>query len=124
MAPGIFHHLTQAVKHMLKRRGLNATVAYLDDFFIKGDSFQECLGALNLVISLLRKLGFHINWKIVVDPSTQIVFLGIEIDSVNICMRLPSAKLDQICTELSLFETQKRFEETVAIPCREIKFLR
>ena len=59
MAPGIFHRLTQAVKRMLKRKGLNATVAYLDDFFIKGNSFQECLEALNLVISLLRKLGFH-----------------------------------------------------------------
>ena len=92
MAPGIFHRLTQAVKRMLKPKRLNATVAYLDDFFIKGDSFQEYLDALNLVISLLRKLGFHINlkkscrpnlvisllrklgyhinWKKVVDPST------------------------------------------------------
>ena len=108
MAPGIFHRLTQAVRRMLKRKGLNATVAYLDDFFIKGNTFQECLDALNLVISLLRKLGFHINWKKVVDPSTRIVFLGIEIDSVNMCMRLPNAKLDQIRTELSLFENRKR----------------
>lgn len=42
------------------------------------------------------------------EPSTQIVFLGIEIDSVNMCMRLPNAKLDQIRTELSLFENRKR----------------
>lgn len=42
------------------------------------------------------------------EPSTQIVFLGIEIDSVNMCMRLLNAKLDQICTELSLFENRKR----------------
>ena len=59
MAPGIFHHLTQAVKRMLKRKGLEAT--YLDDFFIKADSFRECLDALNLVINLLHKLGFHIS---------------------------------------------------------------
>ena len=83
MAPGIFHRLTQAVKCMLKRKGLNATVVYLDDIFIKSNSFQECLDALNLVIGLLRKLGLHINWKKVTDPSTKIVFLGIEIDSVN-----------------------------------------
>ena len=108
MAPGVFHHLTQAVRRMLKRKGLTATVVYLDDFFIKGNSFQECLDALNLVISLLRKLGFHINWKKVTDPCTKIVFLGVEIDSVNMCLRLPDAKLNQVRTELSLFETRKR----------------
>ena len=32
MAPGIFHRLTQAVKRMLKQKGLEATVVYLDDF--------------------------------------------------------------------------------------------
>ena len=58
---GIFHRLTQAVKRMLKQKGLEATVVYRDDFFIKAASFQECLDALNLVINLLRKLGFHIN---------------------------------------------------------------
>ena len=33
LAPGIFHRLTQAVKRMLKRRGLKAVVVYLDDIF-------------------------------------------------------------------------------------------
>ena len=108
MAPGIFHRLTQAVKRMLKRKGLNATVVYLDDIFIKSNSFQECLDALNLVIGLLRKLGFRINWKKVTDPSTKIVFLGIEIDSVNMCLRLPDVKLNQIRADLSLFETRTR----------------
>ncbi|MEW8548386.1 MAG: reverse transcriptase domain-containing protein [Candidatus Thiodiazotropha sp.] len=41
LAPGIFHRLTQAVKRMLNRRGLKATVVYLDDFFIKADNFQD-----------------------------------------------------------------------------------
>ena len=53
------------------------------------------------------EIGLPYKLEKVVDPSTQIVFLGIEIDSVNMCMLLPNAKLDQICTELSLFETLK-----------------
>ena len=108
MVPGIFHRLTQAVKRMLKWKGLDATVVYLDDFFITANSFQECLDALNLVISLLRKLGFHINWKKVTDPSTKIVFLGIEIDSVNMCLWLPNDKLHQIRDELLQFQTRTR----------------
>ena len=64
LAPGVFYRLSQAVKRMLKRKGLSATVVYLDDFFIKANTFQECLEALNMVINLLGKLGFHINWKL------------------------------------------------------------
>ena len=108
LAPGIFHWLTQAVKRMLKRKGLSATVVYLDDFFIKANTFDKCLEALNVVISLLRKLGFHINWKKVTDPCTKIIFLGIEIDSLNMCLRLPDDKLYQIRKGLSLFLTRKR----------------
>ena len=33
LAPGIFHHLTQAVKRLMVRRGFTAEVVYLDDFF-------------------------------------------------------------------------------------------
>ena len=108
LAPGVFHRLSQAVKRMLKRKGLSATVVYLDDFFIKANNFHECLEALNMVINLLRKLGFHINWKKVTDPCTKIVFLGIEIDSLNMCLRLPDDKLYQIRDELLLFHTRKR----------------
>ena len=108
LAPGIFHRLIQAVRRMLKRRGLSAVVVYLDDFFIKADSFHDCLAALNITISLLRKLGFSINWKKVIDPSTTITFLGIEIDSLAMCLRLPDDKLVQIREELDRFRGRKR----------------
>lgn len=108
LAPGIFHRLTQAVKRMLKRHGLTATVVYLDDFFIKADTFEDCLNALNMTISLLRKLGFHINWNKVVDPCTRLTFLGIEIDSIEMCLCLPDAKLHQVRQELARFQGRKR----------------
>lgn len=108
LSPGIFHRLTQAVRRMLIRRGLTATVVYLDDFFIKADTLKECAEAMNLLIALLRKLGFQINWKKVVDPSTKIIFLGIEIDSIAMCLRLPDEKLTQVRHELSLFLNRKR----------------
>ena len=34
MAPVIFYCLVQVLKHMLKRKEVNARVTYLDDFFI------------------------------------------------------------------------------------------
>ena len=108
LAPGIFHRLTQAVKRMLKRRGLKATVVYLDDFFIKAETFDDCISALNTLIFLLRKLGFQINWNKVVDPTTKLIFLGIEIDSIDMCLRLPDDKLSQVRQELSQFAARKR----------------
>ena len=108
LAPGIFHRLTQAVRRMLIRRGLKATVVYLDDFFIKADTLKECAEAMNVLIALLRKLGFQINWKKVVDPSTRIIFLGIEIDSIVMCLRLPEDKLTQVRQELFIFLNRKR----------------
>ena len=81
LALSIFYRLTQAVKRMLNRRGLQAVGVYLDDFFIKADTMQDCARILHILIKLLRKLGFQINWNKVVDPTTKITFLGIEIDS-------------------------------------------
>ena len=48
---------------MLIRHGIKATVVYLDDFFIKADTLDECAKAMNILIALLKKLGFQINWK-------------------------------------------------------------
>ena len=63
--------------------------------------------ALNATIALLCKLSFSINWKNVVDPSTTITFLGIEIDFVAMCLQLPENKIIQIREELSRFQGRK-----------------
>ena len=106
---------------MLNRRGLKATVVYLDDFFIKADTLNYCTAALQILVQFLRKLGFQINLNEVVDPTTKITFLGIEIDSVNMTLRLPDKKLHQVREELALF--QKRIQaskKATSVPCREV----
>ena len=76
--------------------------------FIKADTLANCAAALNKTIKLLRKLGFQINWNKVVDPCTKLTFLGIEIDSVEMCLRLPHDKLVKVREELALFQKRKR----------------
>ena len=63
---------------------------------------------MRFLISLLRKLGFSINWKKVVDPSQVLVFLGIEIDTVKLELRLPEDKLMQLKDELASFMQSRR----------------
>ena len=43
LAPGIFHCLSQAVRRMLKRRGLADVVVYLDDFLSRLTLFKNAL---------------------------------------------------------------------------------
>ena len=59
-------------------------VNYLDDFIVIGNSYVDCTRAQNVVISLLRFLGFYVSYSKVTNPSMCTVYLGIEIDSVQI----------------------------------------
>ncbi|MEW8544940.1 MAG: reverse transcriptase domain-containing protein [Candidatus Thiodiazotropha sp.] len=108
LSPGIFHRLTQAVKRMMARRGFDLLIVYLDDFLIIADSKEKCATALNCLIQLLRKLGFSIHWGKVVDPTTRIIFLGIELDSLSMSLSLPADKLNTFKAELKEFLQRKR----------------
>lgn len=54
------------------------------------------------LIKLLRKLGFRINWKKVEDPSYNITFLGITINSQTGYIHLKQSKVEEICKSLKI----------------------
>ena len=108
LSPGIFHRITQAVKRMMARKGFNLLIVYLDDFLIMSESKEACAQALNCLIQLLRKLGFAIHWGKVVDPTNKITFLGIELDSIAMALRLPEEKLQCFREELQSFLQMRR----------------
>ena len=68
-----------------------------------------CAEALNILIQLLRKLGFMIHWGKVVDPTTCITFLGIELNSVSMTLSLPEEKLLLLQQELQSSLRMNRF---------------
>ena len=98
LSPGIFHRLTQAVKRMMERRGFNIVIVYLDDFLITAETKEVCALTLNCLVHLLRRLGFAIHWGKVIDPTNKIIFLGIELDSIAMSLRLPEEKLTSFRT--------------------------
>ncbi|CAG2192937.1 unnamed protein product [Mytilus edulis] len=92
---------------MMSRRGFTI-IAFLDAFsFAKKLSSSACAHALRILIYLLRKLGFSISWSKVVDPCQKLVFLGVEIDSTTLELRLPIKKLDELRRELASFQQRK-----------------
>ena len=94
---------------MMTRKGYDLTIVYLDDFWIVSKSKHICAEALRVLIQLLRKLGFMIHWGKVVDPTTCITFLGIELDSIAMTLRLPEEKLLQLRKELQGSLSRNRF---------------
>ena len=106
-SPAIFNRLTQAVRRMMEKRGFKV-VAYIDDFLVIAPTFNECLLAYNTLIYLLRSLGFRISWDKLVDPTQQLVFLGINIDSVNGTLTLDPKKQEEIRANLEKTLQMKR----------------
>jgi len=107
-SPGIFHRITQAVARMLQKRGFPNVRVYLDDFIIVDKSKKACRQAMQVLLQLLRELGFHINWEKVEGPTQVITFLGIRIDTVKMTLSIPQGKLDQIQEVLTKFKRRHR----------------
>lgn len=107
-APSIFSRITQSVRRMMARRGISAIVCYLDDFFIVASTHEECQRAMNMLIALLRRLGFFISWSKVEGPTHVITFLGIRIDSHTMTLALPQDKLAKTRTILDGFAARTR----------------
>lgn len=106
-APAIFNRITQSVCRMMTRKGYSVVV-YLDDFFLVAATKEECTQALNVLLALLRGLGFQISYKKVICPTTQLTFLGIEINSKYMTVALPSDKLRDLQTLLQRFSQRRR----------------
>ena len=99
-SPAIFNRVSKSVQRMMNRRGYRCVVM-LDDFFVCGDSFSDCNKAYCELIGLLRSLGFRINWRKVVDPCQDLVFLGIRINTVSGLLSLDQEKTHELVNLLT-----------------------
>ena len=74
--------------------GIAHSIHYLDDYFFCGPSDSvSCQLALDTAVPLCQRLGLPVAPDKVEGPVTIITFLGIELDSVALEIRLPAGKL-------------------------------
>ena len=107
-APFIFSEMSDFVASTMKRLGFTCVANYLDDFLVFGESFEECQDAQRTLITLLGDLGFIVSWKKCTTPSTCVRYLGIIIDSEEMCLSLPDDKLSKLHSELQFFAKRDR----------------
>ena len=77
------------------------SVVYVDDSYIQGETYQDCLNNISDTNKLLSELGFVINTeKSVLSSSQTIVFLGFIFSSKNMRLSLTDEKKNKIKTIL------------------------
>lgn len=95
-APYVFTKLMRPVTTYLRNRG-HLLVIYLDDVLSIDSSYECCSMKANEIITLFEKLGFMINYtKSKIQPSQKKIFLGFEIDTIDMALKLPFCKRQKV----------------------------
>ena len=93
-APKIFNALADALQWIAEQRGVSYLSHFLDDFITAGNpESNECSTNLALLVSTCDHLSFPMAKDKREGPATCLIFLGIELDTIRLELRLPSKKL-------------------------------
>lgn len=104
-APAIWQYAMERVRDYLRSLGLNVSV-YLDDFLLISDTEEECHTQLRTILDELTSLGLTVNHKKTLGPAQAIHYLGLEIDSALMEIRVPDYKLQQVRKQIEDFRRQ------------------
>lgn len=92
----------------MQKNGVTWGIHYLDDFLTIGSpQSQECHSNVHIMQSVFENAGLPIEPQKLEGPATSLVFLGIEIDSVEGVLCLPNDKLHRISETVVSWRHQK-----------------
>lgn len=87
----------------------NFIIHYLDDFLFCGSSYSSnCHHSLQVFRTICSDIGVPIAYEKKVEPTHVLTFLGSELDSKNMTMRLPTEKLNLLNSTLANFLQAKK----------------
>lgn len=94
----LFESFSTALHWYVQRISENDNILhYLDDFLIGGDAeFNSCEDTLHTFKQTCKSWGVPLAEDKTVLPTKVITFLGVEFDTENMVMRLPSEKLTEL----------------------------
>ena len=107
-APKIFNSVADALEWIVRARGAKLTYHYLDDFVVIGmPASSECARSLETLLDACKELGIPVAAHKCTGPTTCLVFLGIQIDTVSMEITLPEEKLDHLKSLLAAWKGRK-----------------
>ena len=100
-APKVFTAVADALEWCIRQAGVQGIDHYLDDFIIVAPPAScACQSNLNKLEEECEALGFTLAPEKQEGPTTHLVFLGIDIDTVAGRLSLPADKLLRLRTEV------------------------
>ena len=69
---------------------------YLDDFLFVGETKERCQFSSNTFSNICEYINFPVALEKTVTPTQRLEFLGIEIDTVKMVLRVPETKLNKM----------------------------
>ena len=84
------------------------SAAYLDDFLVIDPTQLRCKVAFDTLLNLLESLGFTINWSKVVYPAQCLIFLGVEINTVQCELRLSDDPVSVLLSLLNVTSSKRK----------------
>ena len=90
-----FERCSDAIRFIMKQHGRNALFNFIDDL-IYVSLPSKIHESYEFLLYLLQELGLEISESKLVQPSTQVICLGILVDTVNRTISIPPDKLQDI----------------------------
>ncbi len=106
-APLLFTALADAAQWVMKRHGTSHLFHYVDDFITMGADLAECTRNAAVMHEICDKLGLPPEPAKDEGPATCITFLGIDIDTVAMKLRLPEDKVTRLTSDLAGWRGRK-----------------
>ena len=108
-ATKLFNILADLLEWIASQRGVSVCLHYLDDFLTMGPpASPTCQSNLDILTTTCEELGIPLAMEKLEGPSTTLTFLGVEIDTAKMEIRLPDDKLQRIRQELITWMGKKK----------------
>lgn len=107
-APMIFSAVADSLEWIFQHEGVTCSMHYLDDFLTMGlPQSQECAGNLERIQRVCHHLGVPLKIEKVEGPTTVLTFLGVELDTEAMELRLPVVKLNHLSQLLNEWQGKR-----------------
>ena len=117
----MFSAVADALQWILHKKGIEKGLHYLDDFILVAGSHHKAVHQKKIILKSFEELKVPIEQSKLEGPSTCLSFLGIEIDTESMQLRLPSSKLSYLkvmlaeCIQLCRSMTKKNLQRLMGV---------
>ena len=112
-APAWASAVTAEIRRVMLARGVRAVFVYIDDYCCYADTYEECLGALKIVLAVLREFGVAVAHEKIVMPTQRTDILGVGVDSKEMKLRVRESHVEYTSTMIRKILRQGRLSKKV-----------